>query len=195
MLELDPQLLLGAARALSGVGLTGECLPGDEACDQPRDDGMDRPSWDAQFLQRCGYYSHYYRRGEPSPWPIPKEYCTTMGLAEFGEARGLIREAPRVGDIFLQWGPVEAEFIHCGVVADVLSGYTVKGKPPIYDLYTVEGDTDECGRRLGGKVMRVERKLSARKGDRFLRWTDVECAGIRQVLDLAERVEFQRGVR
>ena len=77
------------------------------------------------------------------------------------DVHGILRDAPRPGDI------------HSGVVVEVLASRQFRGKPRDFDLYTIEGDTDEFGRLERGKAMRVRRRLSAAMGDRFLRWTEL----------------------
>ena len=196
MFRLDAQLLIATARALAGMGVAGEQFHDDAARDGP-DIGPSSPdaprrSWDAQFIQRCGHWSHYDHRSRTSSWPIPKELTTTPELAQFGDEHGILRDSPRPGDIFLQWGPPRKAFIHSGVVVEVLASRKFKGKPPRFDLYAVEGDTDEHGMLNGGRVMPIRRPLSSAMGDRFLRWTDLECQGLRQVLDFAEYVARRR---
>jgi hypothetical protein len=199
MFHLDAQLLIATTRALAGLGVAGEQFPGAATPINPDIGGAlheaERGSWDAQFIQRCGYWSHYDHRSRTSSWPIPAELTSTPELAQFGDAHGILRDAPRPGDIFLQWGPPEKAFVHSGVVAEVLASRQFRGKPPHFDLYTIEGDTDEFGRLKGGKAMRVRRGLSPAMGDRFLRWTDLECQGLRQVLHFAEYVETRRSAQ
>lgn len=189
MFRLSPQLLIATTRALAGLGVTeqdfGEATPTEPLAGRLGQDEMPR-SWDARFIQRCGYWAHYDHRSRSSSWPIPVG-LTTPELALFGLAHDILRDAPEPGDIFLQWGRQRDMFIHTGVVVDVLASHRVGGKMSFFDVYTVEGDTDEQGRLARGKAMRVRRRLSPALGDRFLRWAELDLEGVRRACHESRR--------
>ena len=184
MFRLSPQLLIATTRALAGLGVTEEDFgeADDGAQHQGRVLGIvqdDRSSWDARFVQQCGYWSHYNHRSRSSMWPIPVD-LTTPELALFGLAHGVLHDTPEPGDVFLMWGPSRDMFVHAGVVVDVLATYPEPGRKRSFDVYAIEGDTDEYGRLRGGRAMRVRRRLSAARGDRFLRWAELVSEGTRR---------------
>ena len=183
MFRLSPQLLIATTRALAGMRVTGEQDLGDATLADPLVErtwhDQRPPSWDARFIQQCGYWSHYDHRSRSSTWPIPVD-LTTPELGFFGLAHNVLYDTPEPGDIFLMWGPQRELFIHSGVVVDVLATHLVLGRKPSFDVYTIEGDTDDYGRLAGGQTKRVRRRLSAALGDRFLRWAELEGESARR---------------
>jgi hypothetical protein len=130
-------------------------------------------SWDVALIQYSGYWSHYDFRCDQSAWPVDPA-ATVPALAAFGAESGVLHEQPEVGDIFLQWTPRRATFVHAGIVVAVLARGGRGSAAPYYDVDTIEGDTNTHGHLGGGGATRVTRRLSAAKGDRFLRWTALE---------------------
>lgn len=179
--RLSPELLIATMRALAGLGLTAQDF-GEPAIARPRpahhDDGRSSPSWDTPFLQSCGYWSHYDHATRTSNWPIPVD-LTTAELALFGEAHDILHAIPEPGDIFLQWDADSEAFVHTGVVVQVLGDCRI-GTGRAFDVYTVEGDTNQWGQLAGGRAMRVVRHLFPSRGDCFLRWCNLQTEGRRR---------------
>ena len=171
MFHLSPQLLIATTRALAGMCITGE--PDEDTVTTGEFQNREAsPNRDARFVQECGFWSHYDHRTRTSSWPIPHG-LTTEGLAMFGMQHGVLHDTPLSGDIFLQYSPASKSFIHSGVIVEVLASFREGAEDPYFDVYTIEGDTDEMGRVRGGKTMRVRRRLSAMMGDCFFRWADM----------------------
>lgn len=194
MFRLSPEQLIVGARTLAAMSVS-EQFDGTTRRDPDigqRVEAERTDSWDVRFIQHCGFWSHYDHKSRTSAWPIPQTVTTTAELAEFGEQHAILRETPRTGDIFLQYGPQRKAFVHSGIVVDVLASRQFAGKPPHFDLYTIEGDTDEFGRLHRGRAMRVRRQLSPELGDRFLRWPALECPGLRLVLDFSDSADTAR---
>ena len=129
---------------------------------------------DVALLQHCGYWSHFDHHAERSCWPI-HEAATPSDLAAYGRAHNLLRRDPRDGDILLQFSPVRRGFVRAGLVVRVVRrGWWTPGRPYV-DVLSIEGGTGDAGQLGGAHVLRVERRLSACYGDRFLRWADARA--------------------
>ena len=98
---------------------------------------------------------------------------TPYELAQFGARNRLLRIEPQDGDIFLLFSPKACAFVRAGLVVQVRGRGRLTPGGDYYDVTTIEGDTNERGELGGGKVLRVERRLSTAAGDRFLRWADL----------------------
>ena len=108
--------------------------------------------WCAAFVAWCGYAALRYK------WPLPLVGgCAT--LAEAAEARGMLREQPEVGAVFLIWGESVNRFRHTGFIT--LSGQSMGS-------YTVEGNTSPDGSPDGTGVFARLRSFGPR--DRFIHW-------------------------
>ena len=92
----------------------------------------------------------------------------------FAEERSVLYAAPRRGDIFLQRGLRPRQFIHAGLVMTVDGQGFDNGEVAYFDTSTVEGDTDHRGLLHGGYTCKLRRRLSPKRGDRFLRWSELE---------------------
>jgi hypothetical protein len=179
MFHLSPRLLIATAGALVGLG----AHPAHHAAGgkierlhavQASSPETSPVSWDVPLIQYCGYWSHFDFRREQSAWPV-RGVATAPELGAFGTEHHLLHEEPARGDLFLQWAPRRGAYVHAGIVVEVLARGGYGSRAPYYDLETIEGDTDADGQLGGGVAMRVERRLLAAKGDRFLRWTDLEA--------------------
>jgi hypothetical protein len=94
-----------------------------------------------------------------------------VALGEYAKEHDVLSELPEPGDIFLMYGPAKHNFVRAGIVAYV-------GDPIIHSHFrvwhpcvTVEGDTDIYMSLHGGQTLRHWRRFSAKRGDRFVRWT------------------------
>ena len=127
--------------------------------------------WCAAFVHHAGYWSHYDFAAGRSSWPLPATAsCHTLGV--FARAKGILREEPRAGDVFLLWSPSLARFAHTGVIANVQKIGTMPGVYPWSICDTVEGNTNVDGGREGTSVRRRIRRFD--RLDRFIRWADLE---------------------
>ena len=183
MRQLQPQLLIATTRAMAGMQVVVEHDLGDTRPVVPLVDGRrpsaPRPSWDARFIHECGYWSHYDSSTKSSMWPIPLEF-TTPELGLFGQRHDVLYDEPAPGDILLMHCPMWDAFVHSGVVVDVLTTIKHKGEKPMFDLYAIEGDVDKQGRLHGGRSLPVRRRLSPSRGDRFLRWAELDRESMRR---------------
>lgn len=118
-------------------------------------DPKGRWPWCACFVAWVGYA--VYRK----LWPL-KRVAGCMSLYADALAKGLIRETPAPGDIFLLWGlgpDGVMRFKHTGfVIGDLGDGWWA----------TVEGNTNEAGHADGIGVFERKRKWGT--ADRFIRW-------------------------
>ena len=183
MRQLQPQLLIATTRAMAGMQVVVERDLGDTRPVEPLADGGrasgPRPSWDARFIHECGYWSHYDSSSKSSAWPIPLHY-TTPELGLFGQRHGVLYDKPQPGDILLMHSKMWKVFVHSAVVVDVLATIKPPGKKPMYDLYAIEGDIDEAGRLRGGRSLPARRRVVPSRGDRFLRWAELDRESVRR---------------
>ena len=192
MFQLSPEKLIASAFTLVASNVTGPQIDEFTRLWTGGLEGVEDPSgsWDARFIQHCGRSSHYNFRKRDTDWPIPPGVQTTPQLAEWGAQQGVLFDAPKEGDISLQYGQHRKEFIHSGIVVSLLHRWVTKdGVPREYECYNVEGDTDQVGRLERGHALRITRRLHPRLGDKFLRWTMVERPGARLMIDLARMTD------
>lgn len=177
---LSPHSLIITMRALAGLGVTTETILQEHELTEREVDEPGRPSWDARFVNECGFWSHYNHKTRTSAWPFPRD-LTTPELAMSGLMHNVLYETPMPGDIFLQWGEFQEAFIRSGVILDVQETHRVRGQKPWFLVYTVDGDTDEYGRLARGTARRVERRLRPAMGDKCLRWCELQHEGLRRL--------------
>jgi hypothetical protein len=128
---------------------------------------------DVRLLQDLGFRAYFDASARESTWPIPFG-MTPHELALFGEREGVSYTEPQSGDIFLQRSFYANEYIHAGLVM------TVDGRVPAADhmvcflASTVEGDTDHRGLLGRGYTCKLRRRFNPAKGDRFLRWCELD---------------------
>jgi len=104
--------------------------------------------WCAAFIAYAGYAAM------GKDWPLPlTASCAQLG--EFAKGKGVLVDAPAVGDVFLLYYPKLKRFAHTGFVT-ALPGSTL------------EGNTSGGGSRDGWGVF--ERSREWKLGDRFIRW-------------------------
>ena len=175
MVRLASQVLIATARALAGMGVVDEA----ERVADSATDALGRggsvgavPSWNARFVQHCGFWAMYDHRLRESAWPFPQG-LTLRELSACAKLFGVVHEEPEPGDLFLMYSPVERTFVHTGVIVEVLAYAKTDKRRCYWDLYTIEADTNDVGQMAGGKTMRVRRRLWPSSGDRFIRWASL----------------------
>ncbi len=170
MYRLSPELLIAAAGTMVSMGLNAQHAFGERLDEETGARMVGDASWDVQFIERCGYWSHYDYRSRKSSWPFPRGMSLNE-LALYARANSVVHETPEWGDIFLQYSSHRREFVHAGIVL----GETERGRysqhRSFVGLYTIEGDTGTDSGLRGGTVRRVDRRLLPSHGDCFVRWT------------------------
>lgn len=129
-------------------------------------------SWDTRLIHQCGFWTYYDLTRRRSSWPLPFARSAAE-LGEIGERENVLRTEPQVGDLFLMYNVRRKEYVHAGIVTAVMGGGRLTRTRCYVDVATVEGDTNECGLRRGGRAMQLARRLLPSTGDRFLRWVDL----------------------
>jgi hypothetical protein len=170
MIEPSPRLLVAAASAFVGLAV-------DEREGESPDDG-------AAFLYRWGYWAHFDHSSGESSWPLI-ETRTADELAAVAMARYVLRDAPQVGDIFLQHSPPAKRFVRAGVIVEVGGSGRYNPKACYHDATTIEASSDDAGRIGGRHILRVARRFLPSRGDRFIRWAELDDhvdAGGREVI-------------
>ena len=175
MILRSPRLLIAAASVF--VGLSEHDAGGAAFIEAMRRAVGDVSGgrWDAAIVYHWGFWSHFDQRTERSSWPLVRA-STAHELATFALEQRVRREAPEEGDVFVQYSPVTRTFVRTGVVVQIRARGQL-GKADYYDIVTVEGNSNERGDFGGPSVVRAERRLSPGKGDRFIRWTEIDAVG------------------
>ncbi len=93
-------------------------------------------------------------------WPLPLT-ASCYQLHQAAKGKGLLREAPAAGDVFLTWSTGLNRMAHTGFVVTVL---------PDGACRTTEGNTNGGGSRDGWGVFERTRRFGAH--DRFIRWVE-----------------------
>ena len=173
MIPLDPALLMAAANGFVGLSEVGGANRGQmvelflREVRQP----PGQP-WCAAFVHHVGYWSHWDNRTHASTWPLPAT-ASCYELGEFARARAVLRKDPVVGDVFLLYSEKLKRFAHTGIVVAVEAVSQQGAGDTVYTCMTVEGNTNEAGSSEGTQTLRKSRQFSMRRGDRFIRWTDL----------------------
>ena len=132
--------------------------------------------WDAAFVHYVGYWSHFHHVTRKSTWPLPATpYPWALG-AHARHERILERE-PVIGDVFLMFGEASREFVRVGIVVEVDNPELRPSGARWYRCTTIEGDTDDDGKRPRFAVLRRVRTFYPDAGDRFIRWAALDARG------------------
>ena len=186
-IQPSARLLIAAANALVGLGEPsadarlrsiargaglGELL-------DLASSAAEHSSWDVALVHHIGYWSHFDVASGGSGWPLPRAR-TADELSQVAARHHVARDEPRVGDIFLQYGPAKKEYVRAGLVAEILEAGSysaaMRAQSRYYDIVAIEGATELDGRLGGRHVERLVRRLVPECGDRFLRWTEIDGA-------------------
>jgi hypothetical protein len=159
MMEPSPTLLIAAASSFVGLAV-------DEREGELSDDGT-------AFLYRCGYWSHFDHASGTTSWPLI-ETRTADELAAVAMVRYVLRDAPQVGDIFLQHSQRAKRFVRAGVIAEVCGSGRYSQKIGYHDATTIEAGSDSAGQFRGRHILRVARRFLPSRGDRFIRWAELD---------------------
>ena len=128
---------------------------------------------DVRLLQELGFRAYYDEATKTSAWPLPLG-MSPHELGLFGEEHGILHREPVSGDIFLQRGFRGWEYVHAGLVMTVDGRGVFDERTEYFDTSTCEGDTDHRGMLRRGYTAKLRRRLSPTRGDRFLRWADLD---------------------
>jgi len=115
--------------------------------------------WCAAFVAWVG------QKAVGETWPL-KKVAGCVSLYDDATAKGLIRETPQRGDIFLRWYPAKNRFAHTGFV----TGSTTLALTGTWQ--TIEGNTSGRGSRDGWGVFSPPEGRAWNTEDRFIRWID-----------------------
>jgi hypothetical protein len=171
---LTPAFLVAAAASLVGVHEQGGNNRGPmvelflHEVKQPPGE-----PWCAAFVHHVGYWSHYDSETRRSSWPLPPTAsCYELGV--FAKKRGVLRDEPEVGDVFLLWKEKLGRFAHTGVIVHLRAHGETAGEGQWFECETIDGNTDADGSREGDGVLRRIRRFLPNRGDRFIRWADLD---------------------
>lgn len=118
--------------------------------------------WCACGVSWCG------KNALEADWPLVIS-ASCQQLYVDAKAKGLVRDAPKRGDVFLLWHPELGRYAHTGFVEAV--GRLTDGK---LAFDTLEGNTNPAGGRDGYGWFR--RKREAGTNYRFIRWSPENAA-------------------
>jgi hypothetical protein len=176
VIPLTPSFLIAAANAL--VGLREEGGNNRGRMIELFLKGVKQPPgqpWCAAFVHHAGFWSHFDCESMTSSWPLPSTAsCYALGV--YARERGVLRDEPEVGDVFLLWKATLARFAHTGIVARVRGEGVTPGGGAWFDCDTIEGNTDSGEDCEGDAVMRRVRRFYPRPrlADQFIRWADLD---------------------
>jgi hypothetical protein len=129
--------------------------------------------WHTAWVHHVGYWSHFDHEYGASSWPLPAT-ARADELGKFAEERGVLSEQPRVGDLFLLWAPVKQEFVRSGIVLRPGDyGTSMRGTVE-QEIETIEASTNREREECGGQILKQLRRLSVEKGDRYVRWPELD---------------------
>jgi hypothetical protein len=173
MMPLTPSLVVATANAFIGLGEDGDDNRG-QMVELFLREVLQPPGqpWCAAFVHHVGYWAHYDHASLHSTWPLPAT-ASCFELAEFARERGILREQPAVGDVFLLHSRELRRFAHTGIIVELVQSYGT-GANASYACTTVEGNTNADGSRNGNTTLRKTRRFSMANGDRFIRWVDAD---------------------
>lgn len=178
MIPLSPRFLIAAATSFDGLREQGGNNRGlmverflasvGQSAGQP---------WCAAFVYHVGFWSHFDYRSRTSSWPLPAT-ASCWVLGDFAQKRDVLEDEPAEGDVFLVWKPSIARFAHTGIVARVRARGMSPAGHAWFDCDTVEGNSNADGNRDANavvrRVRRFHRELGGGRGDRFIRWVDLD---------------------
>jgi hypothetical protein len=128
--------------------------------------------WDSAFIHHVGFWSHFDQKLGSSSWPVPP-FADPGALAEFAKAQRVLVERALPGDLFLLWGPGRRRFVKAGIVVEIAEVIQHAHFRTTLDCLTIVGDSDFVLGERGGRALRHRQRFSAKRGDRFVRWTDL----------------------
>ena len=182
MSALAPSALVAAAGSL--IGLRDGSVARDAEIRQLLGGyvaGRRRP-WASALIHHAGYWSHFQHRSRTSNWPLPR-VRQVPDLAEYAAAKNVLSfAAPQPGEIFVLWSPAKQHFVHTGILLSVEPiplyreddvGQAHRDRR--YVCSTIEGEVTSTGGFAGPHLGRVRRVLSPARGDRTIRWTELDA--------------------
>ena len=173
MIPLAPALVVAAANAFVGIGEEGGNNRGQMVEVFLAGVGLgEGEPWCAAFVHHVGSSALYDRAAEKSSWPLPAT-ASCWVLGDDAKRRGVCREVPAFGDVFLVYRPDLGRFAHTGFIIEVI-GSAQGSAGTEWTCATIEGNTNSDGSREGDRVLRTVRTFTPRKGDRFIHWVDLE---------------------
>lgn len=195
MTPLSPALLLAALNALAAQrsnAITVARLPrtlGPKALRRLAP-GLDDGSGVAcnvraqlDLIHLLGWWAHYDHEYRLSSWPVPHVGSPEL-LEEFAGVNGVLVKEPNAGDIYIAAGRNQRPS-QVGIVTTVQLAAPIPGLPAAATCHTARGvRSGGVAENLGPiSIVFGERCLTTLRGDRFIRWADLDWRHI-----LAKRV-------
>ena len=171
MIGLSPERLIAAANAFVGLREQGHNRGQMVELMLMEVGQLPGAPWCAAFVHHVGYWSHFDHVGGASSWPLPRT-ASCWELGEFARGRQAQLTDAAAGDVFLVYDHRLRRFAHTGIVVAVNERYELNGDL-LHLCTTIEGNSNEDGAREGIGTVRRTRNLSRRRGDRFIRWTNL----------------------
>lgn len=182
MIPYTPHSLIATASAFAGLGDDGRCAPAGSPVDcflrqvhpasHPEPQAKDLDRWDAAFIHHVGFWSHFDQALGSSSWPVPP-FADPGALADFAKAQDVLEERALPGDLFLLWGPGRQRFVKAGIVVEIVEVIEHGTFHATLDCHTIVGDSDLVLGERGGRALRHRQRFAAKRGDRFVRWTEL----------------------
>lgn len=135
------------------------------------------------LIHLLGFWAHYDLKYRLSSWPIPHMASAEL-LEEFAEQEGVLVNAPDVGDIYIA-AARNGRLSQVGIVTTVQLAVPFPGLPAAVTCHTARGVPLQSGvpKQDSLSIVLGKRCLTTTRGDRFIRWADLDWRHI-----LARRV-------
>lgn len=194
MLPLSPIRLVSAANAFLTLGAEPGAAQGRMVNTFLSEIGQPpNGRWDLAFLHHVGYWSHYDFEAKRSSWPIPVS-SAPEDLVLFAKQRRIDPDEPEFGDIALVSGAGKGSYARVGIViATHGAGKFMDGKT-FTSCTVLEANAGAAGRPGGADIMYVRRSLCHDRGDRYVRWVDLDARAAAGRVDLNVAIEGGRFV-
>ena len=126
------------------------------------------------LIHILGFWAHYDHRCGLSSWPMPI-VTSAEHLEQFAEEQRVLVNTPQMGDIYIAAGRDPRPARQVGIVTQVELSVPIPGQPAAMCVTArgirVPGVTD-AGPSIG--VVFAKRFLTTSRGDRFIRWADLD---------------------
>ena len=198
MMALTPAFLVTTASAFIGLGEDGDGHHRDQGHGgrgavvdrfvrqiRTHPGGSSAP-WDAAFVHHVGYWSHFDHDVGESSWPFPAP-LDAHSLASYARTMNILDVRPDVGDLFVLWSPAKRCYVHTGIVLRIGPRGHFPNGDGFVECDVLSANVRPNGRIGGPSTLRVMRRMSPIRGDRFIRWTGLEPDESGEELDLANK--------
>jgi hypothetical protein len=142
------------------------------------------PSW--RFVNEAGYRAHQSQFTLTSAWPF-HGIASLAELAAHAEREGILHKFPEAGDLYLMHDDEVDQFVRTGIVVHVIAGGMPAHREVESTVLAIDGVRSAVTAEKRGAFIE---QLSSLRGDRFVRWVELdgrERIGTAPAIENAER--------